>query len=279
MSDFDDDFMADDLNEFDSGDVSNDNPTSTEHSMSELDAVADLLMGGDGKGHRPKSNDSGFRSRDIDQHGKIDHSTNSREQEEPSYAGNQSAPDMQSAQARVDHYEAQGRAIQSKWEDLQAMKGDLTPEQFNYQQQFLQGQAAAAVMQQQQAQIELMQNQQWLAGEEAKVREKHADIFNDPTKREMYGRKMVDYLGKIGYSREELSDMGAREYNAVLDMVKLQEERDALKLQVAKYKAEHRKRNQSLKQGRRDIETGAGRSKKGGGDVYDEVARILGGTK
>lgn len=279
MSDFDDDFMADDL-ELDSGDVNNDNPTSTDHAKSEIDAVTELLLTGETSGgHRPKARDSGMRSRDIDKHGNVDWSEGPSESEEPSYAGNQSAPDMQSAQARVDHYEAQGRAIQRQWEELQQMQGDLTPEQFNYQQQFLQGQAAAAVMQQQQAQIQLMQDQQWLAGQEAQVREKHADIFNDPQKRQIYSKKMIDYLGSIGYSQAELRDIGAREYNAVLDHIKVTEERDALKLQVAKYKQEHRKRNQSLKQGRRDIETGAGRSKKGGGDVYDEVARILGGTK
>jgi hypothetical protein len=186
---------------------------------------------------------------------------------------------MQSAADRLQQIDTAAEQANAEWEKLQQMQADLPPEVFAQRQQYLQGQAAGLMIQRQQAQIEQMQNQQWLQGEEAKVREKHADIFGDPQKRVVYSKKMVDYLGSIGYSGEELSEIGAREYNAVLDHIKVTEERDQLKIQVAKLKQERRNRNKSLKQGRRDIETGAGRSKKGGGDVYDEVARILGGQK
>ena len=275
MDSFDDDF-SDDFDYDDSG--STETVNNRDHSVSEVDAVCDILLGGDGSGHKSKANDSGMRSRDVDQHGRVDYSAG-LQPEEPAYARNQSAPDMQSAQARAAHYERESLKLQTQWADLEAMKQDLTPEQYEYQRNFLQGQAAGAVIQHQQAQLEQMQNERWLAGEEAKVREKHADVFNDPQKREVYNKKMLDYLGGIGYSQEELEGIGAREYNAVLDHIKVTEERDQLKLQVAKLKQERRARNRSLKQGRADIERGAGRNKSGGRDVYDEVARILGGQK
>lgn len=279
MSDLDNDL---DIQDFDSSldSVENDNANSNDYSISEVDAVTELLLTGETSGaHKPKANDTGMRSRDVDSHGKVDWSTNAKPAEEPSYAGNQSAPDMESAQARINNVDAQSQQVMSEWEALQQMQADLPPEVFAERQQFLQGQAAGLMIQRQQAVIEQMNDQQWLREQEAQVREKHADIFNDPQKRDLYGKKMTDYLGSIGYSREELNNIGAREYNAVLDHIKVTEERDRLKVENAKLKQAHRQRQQSLKQGRRDIETGAGRSKKGGGDVYDEVARILGGVK
>jgi hypothetical protein len=264
-------------NDFESTDFESEAPESTTDSISETrdtnDLVTSILMGEDA----PAESKGGksFSTRDVDgDTGKPRYEGG--EKEAPSYAGNQSAPDMQSAQARINHFNNEGERIQRQWQELQEMQSDLTPEQFAYQQQFLQGQAAATVMQQQQAQIELMNNQQWLAQQEAAVREKHADIFSDPQKREVYSRKMIDYLGSIGYSREELQDISAREYNAVLDHIKVTEERDQLKLQVAKLKQERRAHQGSLKKGRRDMQAGS-RGSKGSGDVYDEVARIITG--
>ena len=50
------------------------------------------MMGGDGSGHTPKSNDTGMRSRDVDSHGNVDWSSSSKEQEDPAYLSNGRCP-------------------------------------------------------------------------------------------------------------------------------------------------------------------------------------------
>jgi hypothetical protein len=239
------------------------------------DAVAALLMGDESALDNLDGNSEGaFKM------GHVRDTSSTRDdsrgqQAEPSYAGNQSAPDMQSAQARVDHFTQAQVDIGSQWEQLQQMQGDMTPEQFAYAQQHLQGQMAGATIALQNAKLEQMENQNWLSEQEAVARQRHQDIFADPQTKSLYDSKAIDALGKAGFSREELSEISGREYAFAMDYVKAVDERDQLKLQVAKLKQERRNHNQSMKKGRRDIEAGAGRSTKGGGDVYDEVARVL----
>ena len=124
------------------------------------------------------------------------------------------------------------------------------------------------------AQNEQMQEQQWLNNQIETVRREHKDIWDDPAKKEHYQRAAVDYLGKIGYSHAELSEIGAREMNAVLTMIKTQEENQRLKSENNRHRTQNRRRKQSQGKGRRDMQTGNRRSS-GSGSVHDEVARIL----
>jgi hypothetical protein len=197
-----------------------------------------------------------------------------KQAEAPSYAGNQSAPDVETTQGQIDHYTKKQQDIETAWGQLQEMQADMPQEQFEQAKLFLQGQAAGSMIALQNAQIQQMNEQSWLETQKAQVMQKHADIFGDDQKRAVYGRKMIDYLGSIGYSGAELQNIGAREYNAVLDHIKVTEERDRLKMENAVYKREAKQRAANINRGRRDSEVGA-KGTKGVEAQQDEIMKVL----
>jgi hypothetical protein len=197
-----------------------------------------------------------------------------KQAETPSYHGNRSAPDVQNTQGQIEHFTAQNQAIAQEWQHLQEMQQDMPPEVFAERAQFLQGKAAGSMIALQQAQLQFAEEQQWLAQQEALVREKHADVFNDPQQRQIYSKKMLEVLGEVGYSGEELMDIGGREFNFVLDHIKLKEAHDQLKMENAVYKREAKQRAANINRGRRDSEVGA-KGTKGVEAQQDEIMKVL----
>ena len=272
----------DSSDDYESFDPNTDRESPLDKTDSTVDAVAALLTGDSSKADQMA--DSGSRGgrfsvRDDDTMS----STRDRAVEEtPAYLSNQSAPDTMGTSERIEHYAQTGRNLEGQMQQLKESysAGDITQQQFEYGQNYIQGQWAAATIQQQQAQLEQYQNQAWLTDQENRVRAQHADVWNDPPKRDHYRRQVVDYLGnEMGFSSDEMENMGAREINQALTHIKTREENQRMRLELAKFKQERRERNKALNQGRRDSEVGA-RSTKSTSAQQDEIVRLLfGGGK
>jgi hypothetical protein len=253
--------------------------TAESREVDQVDQVAALLMGEDPGEISGKSNDKPWSSISVDESGKRDYTTN--KVEDKSYldaaSNNQTAPDMMAPAQKIEHFENVAQSVQKAHRDLEERfrNGEISQTEAQSQFEYLQGMGAAAVMQHQAAQLEQMQNQQWLSEQQAAVRAKHGDIFDNPAKRDAYSKRMIEYLGGIGYSKEELSGIGAREYSAVLDMLRLQDRNNELEMQNKMLVKEKKERQRTLKQGQRDSSVGS-RGKSGGLDAQiDEVSRIL----
>ena len=153
-SDFDTDYDGDFDSEFESHE---ERPDSLEDTATSVDRVADILLGGSGDGPPVKEKRTDFSTRNVDGDGRPTYDR--KTEEAPSFANNRSAPDLQSAQARIDHVDATSQQVMKAWEELQSMQGDLPPEVFAERQQYLQGQAAGLTIQRQAAVIEQMKLQ------------------------------------------------------------------------------------------------------------------------
>ena len=148
--------------DFDTGiDVADDVGTSTDSSQKtsdQIDAVADLLMGGDGGGYTAPEKDSGVRTRDLDNHGNPDYGNASDATESQSGKGKVTkyGYDIDSPlSSDVAEYQRQAqeqwdRAHQTSREIEQALRdGNLTPEEAEIAQQragMMAGQARYAAL-------------------------------------------------------------------------------------------------------------------------------------
>lgn len=253
--------------------------TAESREVDQVSAVADLLLGKDPGEVSSKSNDKPWSSVSVDETGKRDFDSNKVEDRSWREAAddNEPMPDMQSAGQRMQQLEQFGGNLQSQYADLEQKfaNGEISQADFMYGRDYLQGQGAAAMIQYQSAQLEQMQSQQWMAEQVAQVREKHKDIFDDPVKKDAYSRRGVALLGKLGYSAAELQGIEAREFNFMLDHLRMEDRLNELELQNKMLIKEKKQRQQSLNQGRRDSSVGA-RGRSGGLDSQiDEVTRVL----
>ena len=245
----------------------------TERQGDATDAVAALLLGDDGAlDSFERGDDTSFNLGHIRD---TESSPREAKQDAPAYMSNQSAPDLDGTKARIEHFGQQQQRVQQEIQRLEDMKDTLDPAQYQQGRDYLAGQYAAALVQQQAAQIEDMKHANWLSQQEQAVVEQHGDIWNDPQKRDLYREKVVNYLGnEMGFSSEEMANIDARALNAALHHLKTRDELAMSKIELAKLKAEHKQRQRALKQGRRDSEVGA-RGTKGTAEQQDEVMRLL----
>ena len=275
------DEFENDYDDFDAGFESEEQDTTNglDDTTDAVSAVSDILLGKDSPSGSSREGRS-INVTDVDASGKPDYATNSQESEAPAYDSNRSAPDGSTA-ARLEQHTGAMRQAEQAVADIQdrLRNGEINQRDAQQAMDYARGVWAGNQIRALEAQNEQMQEHQWLSNQVEAVRREHKDIWDDPAKKEHYQQAAIDYLGSIGYSRGELSEIGARELNAVLTMVKTQEENQKLKNENNRHRTQNRRRKQSQGKGRRDMQTGNRRSS-GSGAVHDEVARILmGGGK
>lgn len=271
---YDDDFDTD----YESGvpEGNTDTENVGDRSMSEVDAVADLLMGGDGSGHTPKENDSGFRSRDLDSHGRVDHGDTKQEapqQTSQTIYSQQVAEQMTSAADTWDKAHKQNARLD------EMLKNNEISQEDHFAATHQLGQLAASAKEQMyQARIAQLEH-----GSQREAQFKELESLGEdfsPEKRDDTLRAIVNYASERGISHDVLSGVETKQeaeflYNAMKNEQTVKE----LKLQLAGKSQKLREANRALGKGRHTAQKSSQLGTRSGTDTQiEQVMQILAGA-
>ena len=280
---YDDDFDGGDIDI----DTSNDmgvpesaQENATDRSVSEVEAVMDILQGGDGKGYKAKPNDSGMRSRDLDANGNPDYSRGGTSTETA-----QEAP-IGSATIYSQEVKGEMQDLAQQWDQVNAnnrrademlRNGDITPEQ-HHQITFELGQHAGA-MQRRAYELRIMELEH---GAQLDAQHKELESLGEdfsPDRRTDTMKAMVDFARENGIGDDVLRGVETKdEAKFIYDAMKNAQKVKELELRLAGKSQKLREANRALGKGRR---TGQRASQTGAVDkqsaMIDQVAALLRG--